>query len=592
MKKKKFFLSGVNIRKRLILCFLIPILTSAIFLTVFLYARSNSVITGQSVDYMCDILDSISERVDLSMDALNQAAKIAISSPSLQELAGMTEDIPTADWFAWFMELQELFTTLTVSQNYIDSILLYDNNGEQIRGLFSVGYSIPAEALLNDDFYIREPARFRYVPSQNQRVIPLVKRIKSTQTFQAIGYIQFNLDKQALTEIFESRMNRIDGNLFVTDADGNVIAGVQSLRNPVDLSRAGDLPESENYRIQQIDGREYMVVSYLSDVTGWRTSALIPMSELNGELLRMLAVSVIIGLSVCLALAVFFAVKTSFGISSPIIGITEAMKRAEKGDYSVRVDYESTDEIGYLAKSFNRTLAETDRLVNEVYKLQLIEREYEVKTLQAQMNPHFLYNTLDTINFLAVQNKAPAISRMVIALSDLMRSSVSKKGPLITIEEDLALAEDYLGIIQARFGDRLKVYYDIDDRLMEHQIPKLTLQPIIENAVKHGLEGKPNDWVIEITGILRDNLIELSVGDNGLGMSSKRLEMVLSRSCPEDDTHTRLGVEYVEKRMKLLFGQRAELLIESRENEGTRVTIRLPMEPLKEEPNHVPHSDR
>ena len=103
------------------------------------------------------------------------------------------------------------------------------------------------------------------MPSQNQRVIPLVKRIKSTQTFQAIGYIQFNLDKQALTEIFESRMNRIDGNLFVTDADGNVIAGVQSLRNPVDLSRAGDLPESENYRIQQIDGREYMVVSYLSD---------------------------------------------------------------------------------------------------------------------------------------------------------------------------------------------------------------------------------------------------------------------------------------------------------------------------------------
>lgn len=268
---------------------------------------------------------------------------------------------------------------------------------------------------------------------------------------------------------------------------------------------------------------------------------------------------------------------------NPINLLAHTMKNWQE-DGKCKIEYKKrADEIGVLYDGFNDMNDSVNRLINENYRDSIIKKEIELKMLQAQINPHFLFNTLESINCVAQLNNVPEISKMVVALSDILSESMGKSGKTITIENEIYHVESYLYIMKARFGDKISVTMDLAGETIDVKIPALTLQTIVENAIRHGKISKTTGGNIHICSYLSGDIMCIEVRDNGVGMDEEKAAQLNAAFNIENDIYFRekngqhIGLENVNRRIKLLYGNESGLCIESKPNEGTVVKIRLKM---------------
>ncbi|UJF36450.1 sensor histidine kinase [Paenibacillus hexagrammi] len=254
------------------------------------------------------------------------------------------------------------------------------------------------------------------------------------------------------------------------------------------------------------------------------------------------------------------------------------IKLVEKGNFDLRVDIENTNEIGKLARSFNLMIYKIKELMQQIVYEQENKRMSELKALQAQIKPHFLYNTLDSIIWMAETGKLNEVVSMTSALAKLLRSSISKGGELVTIAVELEQIRHYLTIQQIRYRNKFTYSIDVPEELYQAKILKLVLQPLVENAIYHGMKHKAELGHIRITGQRKHNTIELAVVDDGVGMTEEKARTILSERKPVPDgfTSSGVGVQNVHERIELYFGVGYGLSFESELDEGTTVTILVP----------------
>ena len=226
--------------------------------------------------------------------------------------------------------------------------------------------------------------------------------------------------------------------------------------------------------------------------------------------------------------------------------------------------------------------------MQKVTQAEILAKEMEFKTLQSQMNPHFLYNTLDAINWMAFKKGEMEICNLVSAISNLMRVSISNKQSIITLEQELEYVKDYLYIQRMRYKDRFETVYDIDEVLLGQAIPKLVVQPIVENAIIHGFEKSQNKNVLFISAVRKGNDMNIIVRDTGAGMTEEKADSLLKEPVAEkgsgNASHTNLGMYAVHKRLQFLYGENYGLMVQSKAGEGTTVILHLPYE---EEPQKL-----
>jgi len=267
------------------------------------------------------------------------------------------------------------------------------------------------------------------------------------------------------------------------------------------------------------------------------------------------------------------------GLVSPIEDTADALERFSEGDFEVRLSEERTDEIGKMNVVFNKAIRDIKELMQRVTQAEILKKEMEFKTLQSQMNPHFLYNTLDAINWMAFKEGQTEICNLISAISNLMRISISNKQSLILLEQELGYVRDYLYIQNTRYKDRIETVYDIDESLLNQVIPKLIIQPIVENAIVHGIEKSYGKSTLYISAIRMGSNIDIIVKDTGVGMPEDKVQNLLKE--PEvvkssSAAHTNLGMYAVHKRIQFLYGEDYGLNVQSIEGEGTTVVIRIP----------------
>lgn len=225
------------------------------------------------------------------------------------------------------------------------------------------------------------------------------------------------------------------------------------------------------------------------------------------------------------------------------------MKKVEKGDMDVKFDLKRDDEIGLLGDSFNKMMKKTKYLINKVYIKQYLLKEAEFKELKSQANPHFIYNTLELINCMARLKDYEGITDMVTALGKFLRYSLNKDSDMVTIKEDIEQVKNYLTIQQIRFGDKIKINFDVDERLYDKKILKFLIQPLVENAIIHGLEPKIGKGFINIKGYIKDDLIVFDIEDDGVGFGRS----------PKPGFG--LGMKNVDKLVKIHYGKEYGLSI-------------------------------
>ena len=271
--------------------------------------------------------------------------------------------------------------------------------------------------------------------------------------------------------------------------------------------------------------------------------------------------------------------KIMEGITAPILRLCHAAEQAGRGDFKTRAHEENLNEIAVLNASFNRMVEEIGKLVEDIRVEELNLRAAELRLLQEQINPHFLYNTLDNIIWLAESKETQQVVNMVSALSDFFRTTLSKGKVYISVKDEEAHINSYLQIQQFRYRDILTYEIDMDEEVYDCEILKLTLQPLVENALYHGIKGKRGLGHIRVAGCIRYGLLEFTVTDNGIVMKEERLREVRRIITGEMESTKEkggFGLFNVNERIRLNYGQQYGIRIESNYGEGTCIWVTVP----------------
>ncbi|MGN0776455.1 MAG: sensor histidine kinase [Candidatus Ventricola sp.] len=312
--------------------------------------------------------------------------------------------------------------------------------------------------------------------------------------------------------------------------------------------------------------------------------SLIPSSALNANQM-LLASGTLLVFALVLIFFVFLSVFISRRLTRPLDRMAETMNRIKQGETQLRLPDMRQDELKKLGGAFNDMLDRIEALIAREYQTAIQLNDTKYKALQMQVNPHFLYNTLDTMSAIAMINECQIVSTLCHALSDLFRYSLRMDEPLASISDELKHLKNYLFVMNVRMNDTVQMTIDIPADMMKTRVPRLSLQPLVENAITHGLKNKRGEKRIRISACRTEAEILLTIADNGMGMPREIMERVRTID-PEQalSTGSSIGLLNIAARLKLLFGREYGLEVESGEEEGTRVTLHIPAS--QQEENH------
>lgn len=372
------------------------------------------------------------------------------------------------------------------------------------------------------------------------------------------------------------------GYIYIVDDKGNIIyhpqqqmvyAGLKNENiNEVLKRGGGDFTES-------YEGEQRLVTIKAVNYAGWKIVGISYMDEIvatRKEINKFVIFILIFGVIFVFSISLFISSK----ISQPIKRLEKSMKKVENGDLDIFMEVKGEDEVKQLSRSFNVMILRIKKLMNQIIEEQESKRKSELKALQAQINPHFLYNTLDSIVWMAENGKVEGVITMVAALAKLFRISINRGEDIITIKDELEHANSYLIIQQIRYQEKFNFKIEADPEVLGYKTQKLILQPLIENAIYHGIEKIVDNGNIKITASIKDDKILLQVIDDGLGMDQATLKRILDTES-KSEISSGLGVKNVHERIQLYFGEEYGLEIQSELDEGTTVNVFLPLNDLK-----------
>jgi len=408
-------------------------------------------------------------------------------------------------------------------------------------------------------------------------VVSIVKAVVDPRTAQIRGVLLIDMRIKVMEAIFGDLTVGFGGFLFI-EAPGGAI--VYTPVNPI-VYRVRDewLDTPRAISVRRIKGEDYQIVSQWSEYTQWNTVGVFPLNEIMRQVSTIRYYSLIIaGVTVLVALLV--SVFFTSSIARPVIKLRSLMKEAEEGNLGVRFEGRQEDEIGYLGKSFNTMIEEVQKLLDMVYREQQSKREAELKILQEQIKPHFLYNTLDTIQWMAQEHGAADIVKVVGALTSLFRIGLSRGKEMIRVSDEMEHVRSYLIIQKTRYEDKFDFSVCMDDSVLSLLVLKLTLQPLVENAIYHGIKERRGHGCIKVEAARRDGMLVLRVADDGVGMSAETLASVralLASPPAEKGQKLGYGISNVNERIQLSFGKKYGLSFDSSPDLGTTVEILHPL---------------
>ncbi len=428
-------------------------------------------------------------------------------------------------------------------------------------------------------------------------VISLLRRLKIGDRE---GYVMVDLNYAIIKDLCRDIRLGKSGYVFIIDHGGDIVyhplqqlvyGGLKS----EDI--AGILRLQGGYLPDKVDGREILYTAADSSQTGWTVVAVSYMDELFAGF-REAEYSFVMLALFCVFVATAVASLISMRISQPIESLRKSMQQVEGGVFDIDISVNCSNEVSQLAYDCNIALKTVRELLEQNRKDGELKRVLELRALQAQINPHFLYNTLEAINWKAKINKVEEISDMVSALSTIIEANLNRNNEtFISVSKEAEYIENYNFLIRKRFGSKIRFTMAIEDAAMNHPIPKLLVQPIIENAIYHGLEMKKGGGSVEISITKEEELLVIRVSDDGLGIEEERLRelkelmadnsFITEGSAGAGHSSSKIGVINVHRRIQLLYGEEYGLDIASEPGNGTTVTIRIPVNLPKGDINHV-----
>jgi len=577
IKFKRF--RDFSIRTKLIIGFLAILLPLVLILSIVFYSYSAKIVLKQSLEQTREIVEQFSISLDNYMGLMRNKMEILADSPTIQEELNThqdKEDIKNDSFYSRNKRIRRIMLQIYSSVTMNDVEIYGINETNHYLSLWSKKYEIPDKDILFENANLSKGRSVLVNNINDADTIQMIKMVKDLQTYKPIGYIRFGLKRNYIEKMAKNINFGSDGSVVIFDENLNKISGIA--HDSVLSKLLKEKPSIGNFSYSE-GKNEYTAVHIHSDSTGWTTVGVIPLRYINKDLAGIQYLTVII-IVLTIIIGVTVSVIIAQSLILPLENTVNALEKFSRGDFAVRLKENRCDEIGKLNRIFNKAIKEINELMQKVTQSEILNKEMEFKTLQSQMNPHFLYNTLDTINWLAFKEKQTEICNLVAAISSLIRASISNKKSIITIEQELDYVKNYIYIQHIRYKDRFDIIYDIDESLLKQAVPKLIIQPIVENAIIHGIENSKNKNLLYISVKRENECIIIIVKDTGIGMTDEKVSELLKEPLnaegDEQKAHTNLGLYAVHKRIQLMYGDLYGLTVQSQAGEGTTVTLHIP----------------
>jgi two-component system, sensor histidine kinase YesM len=542
----------------------------------------------------------------------------------INELNGLTLSLYNNPGFINFLKnstKENNYVTIGIITNVVQTILYAEDNIERVNITIAEDDRVVSASkrstvvfsnnlmAKNQDYYIKaiespnnmyiEPLRTLYEnTTKPKKIFSLHRTLTDIPSDKVLAFISLEISSDKIYKLSKNLYNHETEEFYIVSSEGKLI-----------YSSNNDIPDhqpEQQWIKKLIDSKKetgtlewkegsfngVMIYDQLPETTGgWFLVKRIPYSNLYESAFNVTKINIMFGV-LGLLLVILATLFVSFRITSPIRVLLQYIQQVEKGNMKVEFESLGKDEIGVLGYRFKNMIEKIDDLINREYKLELENKTNQLKVLQSQINPHFLYNALQSIGTIALKNNVPQIYTLVTHLSKIMRYGMNMEEDMVPLLKEINYIKAYLLLQKERFGDQLEYSIHVDEEMLHVHVPKMILQPIIENYFKHGFESRDRVGEIEIDCKKDGKFLAIKILDNGSGVSEVRLKEINQFLNEENSSpyssDSNIGLKNVHSRLRLNYDQQATFELSNQEDGGFLVFIRLPItvEEGKNESNH------
>ncbi|MDF2987831.1 MAG: histidine kinase [Eubacterium sp.] len=566
---------NISIRTKLVIYFLASILVPTLIITSIVYVRSTSIINKKMDNLIERNIDSARLIVEQRLEFINELTTLISINPDIKNVlsSDSTHDMTT--------NIREIVTLDRALDSYYLTNYHVFTNSSAVPKIYLVNK--PAYAKYDLSTKVRTISEAEHFPwfsqlneknmlvinNQQSDEITVARRLYDLKNADRVVYaalLTIDMDKKYFNSLLSSYKASLGTEIYILDENDSVILKSDSstkeslnyLKSKISDKKLDPLFDtSDTTRRDSVNGKPTVISTSKMHSLNWKIISFTNVDEINADQNNLNHI-VILLLSLCMVVALLTAFALSKSISKPIIKLVKSMATVKDHNFEIKLEYKKKDEFGYLIGQYKLMMDQIKQLINQLYtsesnkqKAELKAKDAELRALQSQINPHFLYNTLDSINLYAVKYNVPVISDMISSLSNFFRYGLCKGKSLITVEEEIRHMESYMEIQNMRFKQKLKYTINIPQTIRKYQIVKLVLQPLAENSIIHGFQPSNREWLLNISGRIENDNIVLSVEDNGEGGDVEKLNSLLNS---EDVQNESIGIFNVHERIKTTYG--------------------------------------
>lgn len=586
MKEIRRQFKNLKIGQKLLICNVGIILIMTFLMGVCGYLISRDMIFENSRQQSEELMEQLGDNYGYAEDTLEELLTSQIYNPGFSALLRKdTEDMSTSQKYDRGKEIKAYASNLINFNQYIDNVLISDNYGNIYYTAGRGEWISPEdyEKCLNREAAYENWGAAFWTPYRENEVM-ISKLVFDYENMKPIGSVAVGIDTAYFAERYENIVGNGSG-IAVFNKSGEILLASDRRTEEIAKIIKENYPEGQG-ESEEIYYQNNKYISIWKKTSDSRISVMnvLSQSEISSRIYKKLMLPFILLGCAAILFSVVLALMISGQISRNVKILLEYTKKLGRGDFSGEIEPECYDEVGMLGEEFNNMSLKIQKLLKTVAQeriqkknSQLKAMEFEYDALQAKINPHFLYNTLESISSLAKIKGQEKISESIYFLGEYLRETISNKKKFVTLEEELENVCHYLEVQKLSYGDRIQAAFQTEEWTLEMMVPKLILQPLVENAILHGLEGKVGKGHICVSSRCFEKKLLIEIKDDGVGMTEERIQAVMENKMDFKPGHTKVGIWAVHKRIQILYGDMYGVSIKSEENKGTSVIVQMPI---------------
>ncbi len=598
MKKIRQWMNGLSVKAKLICygyLFITPVL---VVICLILLANNYSRGIEEQLENDQANADTLADSINLLQTDIKDFSTYICINQEIQSLLKVeSPDEYNKNARLWQEEAPMMvIQDMIALKGHIKTIAVYTENGIRpyLRGMDGSVYLSSIEDVRETEIYrktiesesgmiwksVPKGSGDTYLTNREDKVV-LYREIFDLSRKKTMGYIVIGVSQTKFQELCENMLGDKDESILVLNPDSGVLSRAGAKVPEVEEYLAGEDFLRQDYRKRETHIRyeNYDIVCSQPEQNASIVCKISPRYELQMQFLDIAYMPLALLLGMLAGLLPLLLIISNI-VTMPLRKVSDAIRKFSDGDFEQQVVVITDDEVGEVAKCFNKMVEDIRALIDENYVKTLAEKESELAALQAQINPHFLYNTLDTLYWQATEEGNEEIAENILALSQLFRLALSNGEQEVSVGQEAELISRYLQIQKMRFTKRLDYEVDIDEEIRRIRIPKLILQPFVENAVVHGFENVSTPCRLKVTGRMEQEMLVFQVWDTGIGMRQDQIEAIWEEES-RDYAKQRIGryaIKNIRERLQLRYHDQFSLEIRSSIGKGTVVILRIPYE--------------